>query len=312
MKKVVVTGGAGFIGSHLTEALVALGYHVTALDDLSAGKLDNINDVLPEIEFIEGSIVDFPLLKQLFRDVDYVFHHAAIASVPQSLDDPRKIHDINATGTLNVLLAASENKIKRLIFASSSAVYADDPVFPKKEDMMPSPLSPYAVSKLNGEHYCQVFGQVYNLPCVSLRYFNVYGPRQDPDSQYSAAIPKFISRILAGKSAVIFGDGEQTRDFAFVRDIVEANILAVQSDLCGVFNISCGTNITMNRLVGLISELTGKKLTPIYQEARLGDVRNSLADISKARLFGYEPKYSLEDGLAETTNWIDGRPISVK
>lgn len=307
MKKVVVTGGAGFIGSHLTEALVVSGYHVTVLDDLSAGKLDNIRGILPEIEFMEGSVNNFPLLGELFRDVDYVFHHAAIASVPQSLDDPRTIHDINATGTLNVLLASSENKVKRLIFASSSAVYGDDPGLPKKEDMTPCPLSPYAVSKLSGEHYCQVFAQVYNLPCVSLRYFNVYGPRQDPNSQYSAAIPKFISRTLADKPAVIFGDGEQTRDFTFVNDVVKANILAVQSDVCGVFNVSCGISVTVNELIGVITELTGKKPAAIHKEARLGDVKHSLADISKAEMFGYGPKYSLEDGLEETIKWFNGR-----
>ena len=307
MKKVVVTGGAGFIGSHLTEALVVSGYHVTVLDDLSAGKLDNIRGILPEIEFMEGSVNNFPLLGELFRGVDYVFHHAAIASVPQSLDDPRTIHDINATGTLNVLLASSENKVKRLIFASSSAVYGDDPVLPKKEDMTPCPLSPYAVSKLSGEQYCQVFAQVYNLPCVSLRYFNVYGPRQDPNSQYSAAIPKFISRTLADKPAVIFGDGEQTRDFTFVNDVVKANIMAVQSDVCGVFNVSCGISITVNELIGVITELTGKKLIPIHKEERLGDVRNSLADVSKAKFFGFETKYALEDGLRETVEWFSRR-----
>ena len=211
------------------------------------------------------------------------------------------------SGTLNVLVAASQNKVKKVIYASSSSVYGDVPVLPKKEEMTPSPLSPYAVGKLAAENYCQVFGQVYQLPCVSLRYFNVYGPRQDPNSQYSAVIPKFISRILEEKPPIIFGDGEQTRDFTFVGDVVNANILAARSDVCGVFNISRGVSITLNQLAELIMKLIGKELELIHQEARKGDIKNSIADISKAKAFGYEPKYNLENGLAETLKWFKSR-----
>jgi len=307
MRNVVVTGGAGFIGSHLTEALVRGGYHAIVIDDLSSGKLDNIKDLLCEVKFVKGSIIDFPLLKELFHDVDYVFHQAAISSVPRSIENPQATHDANASGTLNVLLAASQNNVKKVIYASSSSVYGDVPVLPKKEDMTPHPLSPYAVAKLAGENYCRVFWQVYQLPSVSLRYFNVYGPRQNPNSQYAAVIPQFIRRVLEGNPPIIFGDGEQTRDFTFVRDVVEANILAVQSDACGLFNISRGESITINRLAELVIDLVGNKVEPIYEEPRLGDIRHSFADISKAKAFGYEPKYGLRNGLAETIRWSNGR-----
>lgn len=306
-KKAVVTGGAGFIGSHLTEALITEGYQVIVIDDLSSGKLNNIEQCRDKIEFVKGSITDFPLLKRLFHGVDYVFHQAAIPSVPRSIENPIASHEVNVSGTLNVLLAASQNKVKKVIYASSSSVYGDVPVLPKNEDMTPRPLSPYAVGKLAAEHYCQVFEQVYQLPSVSLRYFNVYGPRQDPSSQYAAVIPGFISRTLEGKPPIIFGDGEQTRDFTFVRDVVEANLLAARSDVCGVLNVSRGVSITINQLAELIIKLIGKKLEPVHQEPRKGDVKHSVADISKAKSFGYEPKYDLEKGLAETLKWFNSR-----
>lgn len=307
MSKAVVTGGAGFIGSHLTEALVAQGYQVSVLDDLSTGKLDNLKQCHDKVEFIKGSITDPSLLMGLFQGSDYVFHLAAFPSVPRSIENPRASHDVNVTGTLNVLLAATQNKVKKVIYASSSSVYGDTPTLPKKEDMTPSPLSPYAAGKLAAENYCMVFTQVYQLPTVCLRYFNVYGPRQDPNSQYAAAIPKFISRVLAGEPPIIFGDGEQTRDFTFIKDVIQANILAMRSDICGVFNVSRGESITINELAELIINLSGKKLSPIHQEPRKGDVRHSLADISKARAFGYEPRYNLKDGLAETLRWFNGK-----
>ena len=306
-KKAVVTGGAGFIGSHLTEALIAQGYQVIVIDDLSSGKLDNIDQCLDKIEFVKGSVTDFPLLKKLFQGVDYVFHQAAIPSVPQSIESPRATHEVSVSGTLNVLLAASENKVKKVIYASSSAVYGDAPGLPKTEEMLPSPLSPYAAGKLAAEYYCSVFEQVYKLPTVSLRYFNVYGERQDPNSQYAAAIPKLMSMILEGRPPVIFGDGEQTRDFTYVADVVKANLLAAQSDVSGVFNISRGVSITINELTELIMKIAGKKLKPIYKEARIGDIKHSVADITKARAFGYEPEYDLEDGLAETLEWFKSR-----
>jgi UDP-glucose 4-epimerase len=207
---------------------------------------------------------------------------------------------------LNVLLSARDNHVNKVLYASSSSVYGDTEALPKREDMLPSPISPYAVTKLAGEYYCQVFHQVYQLPTVCLRYFNVYGPRQDPNSQYAAVIPVFIKRSYEGNPTIIFGDGKQTRDFTYVKDAVEANILAAESDACGLFNISQGESITINRLAELIMELVGNKVKPIHQEPRAGDIRHSLADISKAKAFGYEPKYDLKAGLAETIGWFNG------
>lgn len=309
MKKVIVTGGAGFIGSHLTEELARRGYHVTILDDLSTGKRDNIEGLLSKknVDFTQGSVTNFPLLSELFQNAQYVFHQAAIPSVPRSVDSPQFSHEANITGTLNVLLSAKDNHVNKVIYASSSSVYGDTPTFPKKEDMLPSPLSPYAVTKLAGEYYCRVFHQVYGLPTVCLRYFNVYGPRQDPNSQYAAVVPRFIKRSREGNPPIIFDDGEQTRDFTFVKDTVEANILVAESDACGLFNISRGESITINQLAELIIELVGNKIEPIHQKPRPGDIRHSLADVSKAKAFGYEPKYGLEAGLAETIRWFNGR-----
>jgi len=302
MKKVVVTGGAGFIGSHLAEEVARRGYHVIILDDLSTGKVENIEDLLGKdnVEFIKGSITELPLLRELFHAIDYVFHQAAIPSVPRSIENPQASHDVNVSGTLNVLLTARENSVKKVIFASSSSVYGDIPTLPKREDMVPQPLSPYAVTKLAGECYCQVFHQVYGLPTVCLRYFNVYGPRQDPNSQYAAVIPSFIKRALEGNPPIIFGDGEQTRDFTFVKDTVEASILAAESDARGLFNIAQGERITINELARLVISIVGKNMEPVHQEPRPGDIRHSLADISRARAFGYEPRCSLKEGLRET------------
>lgn len=300
-KKVIVTGGAGFIGSHLVEELARRGYQIIILDDLSTGKLANIEDLLGKngVDFTKGSIGDPPLLGKLFRGVDYVFHQAALPSVPRSIAYPQACHEVNVSGTLNVLLAARENSVKKVIYASSSSVYGDIPSLPKREDMMPHPVSPYAVAKLAGEYYCQVFHHVYGLPTVCLRYFNVYGPKQDPNSQYAAAVPSFIKEALKGNPPIIFGDGEQSRDFTYVKDVVAANILAAESDACGVFNIGSGEGVTINHLAKLILELVGNSVKPIYQEPRPGDVLHSLADVSRARAFSYEPKYSLKEGVRE-------------
>ena len=302
MRKVIVTGGAGFIGSHLAGELLKRGYQVIILDDLSTGKRGNIEPILIQsnIQFIEGSVTDLPLLNKLFQNVSYVFHLAAIPSVPRSVEDPLISHDVNITGTLNVLLAAEHNKVKKVIYASSSAVYGDTPTLPKREGMPPNPQSPYAVTKLAGEYYCQVFFEVFGLPIICLRYFNVYGPRQDPSSQYAAVIPRFIDRLFRGESPIIFGDGEQTRDFTFVKDAAEANILATESDATGVFNVGTGRRVSINKLARLITRLMDKDRKPIHQKARPGDVKHSLADISKAKQFGYNPKYNLEEGLRET------------
>lgn len=308
-KRVVVTGGAGFIGSHLAEELARQGYYTIILDNLSSGKIENIRNLLKNdnVEFIQGSVTDLALLQEVFRGVQYVFHQAALTSVPRSIEKPRASYETNLTGTLDVLLAARDNGVHKMIYASSSSVYGDTPTLPKREDMMPCPLSPYAVTKLAGEYYCQVFQEVYKLSTVCLRYFNVYGPRQDPDSQYAAVIPRFIKRAREGKPPTIFGDGEQTRDFTFVKDAVKANILAAESNACKVFNISRGESITINRLAEIIMELIGNRVEPIHQEPRPGDIRHSLADVSEAKAFGYEPRCGLEAGLTETIRWFNDR-----
>jgi len=300
--KVAITGGAGFIGSHLAEELMNHGYSIIIIDDLSTGKKDNISELLDNnnVEFIEGSISDLSLLQKLFTDVKYVFHHAALVSVPHSITDPVSSHVINAGGTLNVMIAARDRDVKKVIYASSSAVYGDTLILPHREDLLPNPLSPYAISKLTGEYYCQVFEQVYNLRSVCLRYFNVFGPRQDLESQYTAVIPMFINAVSEGKPPVIFGDGEQTRDFTFVKDIVKANMLIAESEAVGVYNIATGNDITINNLANLIINAIGTNGKPVYQEARTGDILHSMADISKARSLGYEPSYGIEQGIKET------------
>jgi len=307
MKKVIVTGGAGFIGSHLTDLLLSRGYHVIIIDDFSTGKMANIEPLLKnkKVDFIQGSITELPLLQNLFQGVDFVFHQAALSSVPRSIEDPLSTSKVNITGTLNVLLAARDNNVKKVIYASSSSVYGDTPTLPKREDMVSNPQSPYALTKLVGEYYCRVFHQIYGLPSICLRYFNVYGPRQDSDSQYAAVIPIFIAKLSQDKSPIIYGDGEQTRDFTFVKDVIQANIIGAESDACGVFNIGRGENSTLNDLAKTIINLVGKDLQSEYQPPRVGDVRDSLADISKARAIGYEPQYSLDKGLRET---IKGLP----
>jgi UDP-glucose 4-epimerase len=302
MEKVIVTGGAGFIGSHLAEELARRGYQVTILDDLSTGEMENIKELLKKgsVQFIQDSITNFSLLKELFQGAIYVFHQAALPSVPRSVKDPLAANEVNITGTLNVLLAARDNKVRKVVYASSSSVYGDTPTLPKKEDMVPHPQSPYAVSKLAGEHYCRVFQEVYGLATACLRYFNVYGPRQNPDSQYAAVIPRFIRWASEGSPLIIFGDGEQTRDFTFIADAVEANILAAEGNASGVFNIGRGKSIAINELAQLVIKLTGNNVEAVHQEPREGDIRHSLADISKAKTLGYEPRYNLEEGLEET------------
>jgi len=301
MGKVVVTGGAGFIGSHLVDALAQRGYKVIIIDDLSTGKKENIEHLLQGggVQFYKGSITDLPTLQRLFQGAEYVFHQAALPSVPRSVVEPKASHEVNATGTLNVLLAARDSKVRKVIYASSSSAYGDTPTLPKREDMLPSPQSPYAVAKLAGEYYCQVFHRIYELPVACLRYFNVYGPRQDPDSPYAAVIPRFISRVAGGESPVILGNGEQTRDFTFVRDVVEANLLVAESEATGIFNIGSGASISISNLARLIVSLMGENMEPIYEEVRPGDIMHSVADISRAGNFGYSPKFTIEKGIRE-------------
>jgi len=305
-KTVVVTGGAGFIGSNLAKEL-ANKNHVKVIDNLSTGNIKNIQDLIDsnKIEFIRGSVTDLELLQKTFRNVHYVFHEAAVPSVPRSVKDPITSNFANVNGTLNVLVAARDNCVKKVVYASSSSVYGDTPTLPKKEDMKTCPLSPYAVSKLTAEYYCQVFANVYNLSTISLRYFNVYGPQQDPTSEYAAVIPKFITSILNGKTPVIYGDGEQTRDFTYVEDVVTANILAAESEATGIFNIAGGKRISINNLAHTIMKISGKSLDLTYEEPRYGDIKHSLADISKAKeKIKYKPKFNLEDGLKETIKWL--------
>ena len=302
--KAVVTGGAGFIGSHITEELLARGYRVVVVDDLSTGSLENINglDGLGRLEFIQGSVTDAALLESTLQGAAFVFHQAAIPSVPLSVEHPLPTNEANVTGTLNVLNAARTAGVRKVVYASSSSVYGDTPILPKREDMPPSPLSPYAVSKLAGEYYCAAFNAVYGLPAVSLRYFNVYGPRQSAISAYAAVIPKFIEAVKAGRPPLIFGDGTQTRDFTFVKDVVQANLSAALSPAVGVYNIGCGQRVSLNQLaLQVLSLLARPDLVPVHDVSRPGDVAHSLADISRAwEAFGYQPEYSLEQGLRLT------------
>ncbi len=307
MCKVVVTGGCGFIGSNLVEELLKRDYEVVVIDDLSTGRIENVQEFMDSrnFKFVRGSITDLNLLRDVFKDVEYVFHQAAIPSVARSIDDPITTNDANVNGTLNVLIAARDRDVRKVIYASSSSVYGDTPILPKREDMKPNPKSPYAVSKLAGEYYCKVFSEVYGLKTVCLRYFNVYGPRQDPYSEYAAVIPRFIMRVLNKKPPIIFGDGNQTRDFTFVKDVVKANILAMERNVEGIFNIASGKRISINELANKIMEIAGIKLKPIYDKPRPGDIRHSLADISLAReKLGYRPEYDLEMGLEVTIRWF--------
>jgi len=290
--RAVVTGGAGFIGSHLTARLLELGYQVTVLDDLSTGRKENGAHLEghPDFRFVQGSILDKELLKGLFEGVTYVFHEAAIPSVPRSVKDPEATHEANATGTLNVLIAARDAGVRKLVFASSSSVYGDTPTLPKREDMPANPLSPYAVSKLTGEAYCSVFTGVYGLPTVVLRYFNVYGPRQNPDSEYAAVIPIFIYAALRGGPLTIYGDGLQTRDFTYVTDVAEANIFAATHDFTGVYNVGRGDTITIAELANMVCSLTVAKSQVAYQPVRTGDIVASQADPARLAREGFTTK----------------------
>lgn len=306
MEKAVVTGGAGFIGSHLAEELVNEGYQISVLDDLSTGNVQNIETLLKSksIEFIQGSIIDYPGLQKAFDGAAYVFHQAAYKSVPGSIADPLQVYETNIGGTLKVLMAARDCGVRKVVFASSSSVYGNTATIPQTEDMPPTPLSPYAVTKLTGEHFSAVFHQIYGLSTVCLRYFNVYGPRQDMHSQYAAVIPAFIQRVSQSLPPVIFGDGEQSRDFVFVKDVARANVLAARSDAEGAYNIGSGHSITINQLVADILQLMGKDLKPAYEDAKPGEVNQSLGDIKRAGSFDYKPQWSLKDGMAETIAWF--------
>jgi len=303
----LVTGGAGFIGSHLAAALMAEGARVRVLDDLSTGHSENIDEIGGDLDFINGSVADEQLLNKVLEGVEVVFHEAAIPSVPRSVEEPRQTHIASVDGTFSLLDAARRNKVRRVVYAASSSAYGDQPTLPKAEQMLPDPLSPYAVAKLVGEYYCQVFTRVYGLETVSLRYFNVFGPRQDPGSQYSGVVSRFISTLLSDERPVIYGDGEQSRDFTYIDNVVFANMRAASAAGASgkVINVANGQRITLNELLAELKDLTGKQnVTAEYREPRVGDVRHSLADITLAQQFlGYESKVDLREGLQRTIDW---------
>jgi nucleoside-diphosphate-sugar epimerase len=309
MANVLVTGGAGFIGSSLTEVLLQRGHLVRVLDDFSTGKRENLifDKAFPSLEIIEGDIRDFSTCQKAMKGMEYVFHQAALPSVQRSVEDPETSNAVNVGGTLNILLAAKEVGVKRVIYASSSSVYGDTPTLPKHEEMPSNPLSPYALQKYVGEQYCRLFYQLYGLDTISLRYFNIFGPKQDPNSLYSAVIPKFIDALLQGRPPIIFGDGEQSRDFTYIENVVQANLLAMSAkDLHGeAINIAYGKRISLNQLLSLLKEILGSKLSPIHEEPRQGDVRHSLADIRKGKeIINYEPTVGIEIGLKKTAEFF--------
>lgn len=308
----LVTGGAGFIGSNLARGLLAAGHAVVVVDNLSTGTRDNLADVAAEIEFVEGDVRDRDLMARLMRGVEWVFHQAALPSVPRSVADPWSSNDHNVNGTLSVLLAARDAGARRVVYAASSSAYGDTPTLPKRESMPATPLSPYAITKYVGELYCEAFHRLYGLETVALRYFNVFGPRQNPNSEYAAVIPKFITALLTGTTPVIHGDGEQTRDFTYIDNVVAANLAAAAAPaeaVAGrVFNLGCGGRISLNRLLRELRSITGARVEPVHTAPRPGDVRDSEADISRAaEAFGYRPEVGLEEGLRRTVAWFAER-----
>jgi nucleoside-diphosphate-sugar epimerase len=309
MATYLVTGGAGFIGSHVASALLARGERVRVLDNFSTGSRDNLAS-LDGLELIEGDVRSYHTVREAVDGVHFVLHQAALPSVPRSIKDPITSNDVNVVGTLNVLNASRDAKVARLIYASSSSIYGRSPELPKEESMMPSPISPYAVSKLAGEHYCRSFAELYGFETVMLRYFNVFGPRQDPHSQYSAVIPLFVEKLLRGQAPGVDGDGSQTRDFTYVDNVVQANLAAcVAPNVAGrVFNIAAGNRISVMELLHALEEILGVAASPEFNSARMGDVRHSYAAIGAAHsAFGYEPKVGFHDGLALTVAWMKRR-----
>jgi UDP-glucose 4-epimerase len=308
--KALVTGGAGFIGSNISRRLVKDGWSVRIVDNLSSGKLPNLDDIRSKVEFVQADIGEAPVAALAVKGVDVVFHLAAQVSVPASVDDPARTHRDCVDATFSLLVAARDAGIRRFVYSASSAAYGDDPAQPKAETMLPRPISPYAVGKLAGEYNCSVFARVFGLETISLRYFNVFGPYQDPKSQYAAAIPAFITMMLAGKAPTIYGDGEQTRDFTHVDNVIAANMLA-----CGarktsgeVINIASGTSVTVNETIGHLNAILGTDIRPTYVPPRAGDIKHSSADISLARrVLGFEPVMSFKDGLARTVEWYKTR-----
>lgn len=305
--KCLVTGGAGFIGSNLVHTLVNEGFEVRVLDNFSTGKFENIETVIKKIDLMVGDVRRKEDVVRAVNGVDLVFHQAALPSVPRSVADPYTTNSVNTEGTLNVFLAARDSGVKRVVYASSSSVYGNSEKLPKDEDMPPKPMSPYAASKLAKEVYGRIFYELYGLETVGLRYFNVFGPRQNPASQYAAVIPKFITALLKGNSPTVYGDGEQSRDFTFVSDVVKGNLLAAKAPGApgDVFNIAYGVRTTLNQLLNLLKKITGNNIDAVYTDFRPGDVKHSLAAIKKAQsVLGYSPEISLETGLRQTVAWL--------
>jgi nucleoside-diphosphate-sugar epimerase len=306
MTRCLVTGGAGFIGSHLAHALLEKGWEVRILDNLSTGKIENMDGFRDRVEFIEGTITDYDTARRCCEGMDVVFHEAALASVPRSVDDPLTSNFHNVDGTLTMLIAARDAGVKRFVYAASSSAYGDSPELPKREDMRYDPMSPYAVNKYVGELYLSVFDRLYGLSCVGVRYFNVFGERQDPQSQYAAVIPLFITQMLKGDAPTINGDGTISRDFTYIQNVVHANICAAEADAPGgrTVNVACGDRFSLNDLFYAIQEHAGTNLEPAYGPERAGDVPHSQADISLAKeVLGYEPVVTFEKGLEKTVAW---------
>ena len=303
----LVTGGAGFIGSHIAAALAASGARVRVIDDLSTGHAENLEEVGGRVEFVRASLLEGEALGRALEGVELVFHEAAIPSVPRSVENPAETHRACADATFELLVAARRAGVRRLVYAASSSAYGDQPTLPKAEGMRPEPLSPYAAAKLVGEYYCQVWARAYGFETVSLRYFNVFGPRQDPGSQYSGVISRFIDALMGGARPVIYGDGEQSRDFTYVSNVVDANLRAAETTrgVGQVINVANGVRTTLNELLDTLKRVTGKtEVEAEYRGPRVGDVRHSLADITRAReLLGYEPRVGLEEGLRKTIEW---------
>jgi nucleoside-diphosphate-sugar epimerase len=307
MAAYLVTGGAGFIGSHLAEELVRRGHRVRIVDNYSTGNRRNLEHLASDVHLIEGDLAEMATCHEVVKDMDYVLHEAAIPSVPRSVLDPVTSNRANIDATLNILVAARDAHVRRLVFAGSSSVYGNTPVLPKQEDMAPEPLSPYALQKLMGEKYCQMFTALYGLETVTIRYFNVFGPRQDPRSPYSGVISLFCTAVLEGRQPVIYGDGEQTRDFTYVANVVDGVLRACEapSQACGkVVNVATGKRVSLNEVLRALNHLAGTSITATYADARVGDVRDSLANITRARdLLGYVPRATLEEGLSRTLEW---------
>jgi UDP-glucose 4-epimerase len=306
MATYLVTGGAGFIGSNIVDKLLERGDNVRVLDDFSTGREENVRHFADDVELIRGDIRDEQTVDGAVQGADFVLHQAALASVPRSIDNPKLSNDVNIRGTLNLLDAARRHSVRRFVYASSSSVYGDSETLPKLETMEPNPKSPYAVNKLCGEWYCRVFSELHGLDTVSLRYFNVFGPRQDPDSDYSAVIPLFVKHLINGDRATVFGDGEQSRDFTFIENVVNANLLSCEANISGarVYNVACGDRFTLNELYGKLSVLLERDIEPVYADPRPGDVRHSMAGIDRIREeTGFGVKVGFDEGLGRTVDW---------